>query len=144
MREDRRTRNARLQPLAEALAKANNFTLPYYSKDSQHYEELYYVGPFLLVKWCDDPTDRDDGYGCRRIGSSEWCGSAEQAVEQARENLRYTGWYNMSVFDVERGEKCELEFGIRMKYMAVAELTAVAGEGCFDDAPSLGGERRHT
>jgi hypothetical protein len=143
MSESRQERGERLMPLAKALAERHNFTVPYYSqhREFQYYPEEYYAGPFMIVKWRDDPTDFDDGHGCRQIGSSEWADSPEDAVAKVRENLRYNGYKRMTVYDVERGEECPFEFGIRMKYKAVATLTATVGEGCFDNAPSLGGNR---
>jgi hypothetical protein len=145
MSESKIERGARLYPLAEDLAKRKNFTLPYHNEDSQSsrfgYSKEYHAGPFLLVTWRDDPTDFDDGHGCRKIGSSEWAENPEHVVTLARDALQWNGWRTLTVFDVERGEQCELEFGFRMKYKAVAELTAMVGSGCFDDSPSLGGSR---
>lgn len=128
--------------LAQALGKRENFTMPYYNEKEAVWKEHSYAGPFMLVTYRDDPTDFDDGHGCRQIGSAEWAESAEHAVRLAREALRYKGWYRLSVFDVVRGERCELEFGVRLKYKALATLTAAVGEGCFDNAPALGGDKQ--
>lgn len=136
MRESRPERGARLRPLADALAKRNRFDMPYESGERVYHAD-YYVGGFLVVTRRDDPNDRDDGYGCNRLGSSEWSDSAQDAARTVRDKLQYYGWRNIEVYDVERGERCDLDFAIVLKYQAVTRLTAVVGGEYMGDAPAL-------
>ena len=127
-------------PLAEKLAKQHNFSLPYYNESTRTYPREYYARPFLVATFQDDPNDFDDGHGVRQVGSSEWAESAQDACARVRRMLEWRGYRQIKVYDVERQEECSFEFGIRLKYQAVATLYASVGDdGCFDNSPSLGG-----
>lgn len=136
MQESQLQRSARLRPLAEVLAKRHDFSMPYYAEYPGGREN--WAQPFLIVN--QHYLDDDDGYGdTRKGGSSEWAGSAKDAASRLREKLRYTGWSKLVIYDVERQEECKFEFSVQVKYRAVTELSASVGEGCFDNAPTLGG-----
>jgi hypothetical protein len=130
----------RLKPMAEALAAKEKLVMPY--KDPSTYEPAW---PFLLTYWGDDPNDSDDGYGCRQVcTSSEWAQNPAHAAQLLQEHLRYGGYGHIKLYDIDRGEQCYFEVGVRVKYKALANLTADAGpDGMFpvndDMSPALGG-----
>lgn len=129
------TNSERLYALAENIAASNGLTLPHYSSSSVYPKETY-ARPFMIASMYDDPTDSDDGYGCRQIGNTEWAETPDHAAHLVRGMMEWKGWRRIVIWDVERGEKCPIEIGVAITYNALKKCVVVAKPQYMHDAGS--------